>query len=40
MEISNNSNMSTETGDNYKEVNDYVLTKILGKGTYGIVYSG
>ena len=23
-----------------KEVKDYVLTKVLGKGTFGIVYSG
>lgn len=36
----NLSNISTASEENILEVNDYVLTSILGKGTFGVVYSG
>lgn len=36
----NNFNLNINQDPNYKEVSDYVLTRILGKGTFGVVYSG
>ena len=44
MECSNLNNKPSENSCDepigIKEVKDYVLTKVLGQGTFGIVYSG